>query len=131
MAVTFAPGPAGPPPGSVSGADARRGAREAAARTAERAMTDAIVVIDAGSSSLKFSRLAMRAGDLALEVHGQFEGLYTAPKFAAADASGRPVPAGSWGEDAALGHQAAAERLRGFLRDRLAHARLVGMGHRV
>ncbi len=49
-------------------------------------MADAIVVINAGSSSLKFSLFVVRAGDLALDVRGQIEGLHTAPKFVAKDA---------------------------------------------
>jgi acetate kinase len=94
-------------------------------------MADAIVVINAGSSSLKFSLFVVRAGDLALDVRGQIEGLYTAPRFVARDLSGRTVAARSWAEGAKLGHDGAVEHLRGFLREQLADDRLVGVGHRV
>jgi acetate kinase len=94
-------------------------------------MADAIIVINAGSSSLKFSLFAVRAGDLALDVRGQVEGLYTAPRFVAKDPSGRTMAARSWGEGAKLGHDGAVEHLRGFLREQLADNRLVGVGHRV
>jgi acetate kinase len=94
-------------------------------------MADAIAVVNAGSSSLKFSLFVMRAGDLALEVRGEIEDLYMAPRFVAKDPAGRTVAERSWGGGAKLGHDGALEHLRGFLRDRLADDRLVGVGHRV
>jgi acetate kinase len=94
-------------------------------------VADAIVVINAGSSSLKFSLFVMRGGDLALDVRGNIDGLETAPEFVARDASGRVVATHSWGTGAKLGHDAAAEHLRGFLRQALADDRLLGVGHRV
>ena len=94
-------------------------------------MADAIVVVNAGSSSLKFSLFVVRASDLALDVRGQIEALYTAPRFVAKDSSGGTVAERSWGEGGRLGHDGAVEHLRGFLRERLADDRLVGVGHRV
>ena len=94
-------------------------------------MADAIVVVNAGSSSLKFSLFLVRAGDLALDVRGQIEGLTTAPRFVAKDASGRTVAERAWGEGAKVGHDGAVEHLTAFLRERHAGDRLVGVGHRV
>ncbi|HXJ77297.1 MAG TPA: acetate/propionate family kinase [Candidatus Methylomirabilis sp.] len=94
-------------------------------------MTDAIVVINAGSSSLKFSLFLVRAGDLALDVRGQIEGLNGAPRFAAKDPSGRTVAERSWSDGDKLGHEGAMEHVRGFLQERLGDDRLVGVGHRV
>jgi acetate kinase len=94
-------------------------------------MADAIAVVNAGSSSLKFSLFLVRAGDLALDVRGQLEGLHTAPRFAAKESSGRTVAERSWEEGARLGHDAAVEHLRGYLGERLAGHRLIGVGHRV
>ena len=94
-------------------------------------MSDAIVVLNAGSSSLKFSLFVVRADDLALDVGGQIEGLGTAPKFVAKEASGQTVAERSWGKGEGLNHDGAVEHLRGFLRERLAGDRLVGVGHRV
>jgi len=93
-------------------------------------MEDFALVLNAGSSSLKFSLFVVRAGDLALDVRGQVEGLPGAPRLAARDRSGRTVAERSW-ESVTLGHDGAVEHLRGFLRDRLADDRLVGVGHRV
>jgi acetate kinase len=94
-------------------------------------VADAITIINAGSSSLKFALFVVRGGDLTLDVRGQLDGLYTAPRFVAKDPSGRTVAARSWGEDAKLGHDGAMEHLSGFLREQLADDRLVGVGHRV
>ncbi len=40
-------------------------------------MADAIAVLNAGSSSTKFSLFVMRGNELELELHGQVEGIYT------------------------------------------------------
>jgi len=46
-------------------------------------MADAIAVLNAGSSSIKFSIFVMRGSALELELHGQVEGIYTTPHFIA------------------------------------------------
>jgi acetate kinase len=94
-------------------------------------MADSIVVINAGSSSIKFSLFTVRGDDLELDVRGQIDGLFTAPRFVAKDSSGRPVAEKSWDEGMQLGHDGAVEHLRLFLREQLAGDRLVGAGHRV
>jgi acetate kinase len=94
-------------------------------------MADAIAVINAGSSSIKFSLFVLRADDLALDVRGQIEGIYTAPHFVAKDPSGRTVAEKSWPKDTRLGHDGAVEHLRLFLREELEEHRLIGVGHRV
>ena len=94
-------------------------------------MADAIVVINAGSSSIKFSLFAVRGGDLVPDVRGQIEAISTAPHFVAKDPSDRTVAEKSWGEGTKLGHDGAMEHLRLFLRDELEDQRLVGVGHRV
>ena len=92
-------------------------------------MADAILVLNAGSSSIKFSLFGAAA--LALDVHGQTEGLYTAPRFVARDPSGGTVAEKSWPEGTKLGHEGALEHLLAFLRDQLRGDRLVGVGHRI
>ena len=94
-------------------------------------MADAIAVLNAGSSSLKFSLFAQQGDDLALAARGQAEGLQTAPRFVAKDAAGRVLDEKSWGDGAKLGHAGALEHLVAFLRSRFAAHRLVGIGHRV
>jgi acetate kinase len=91
---------------------------------------DAILVLNAGSSSIKLAVFGERGGELALELRGQVEGLYTMPRFAAHDATGRVVVEKSWGRTD-LGHDGAVEYLSDFLQHHLADHRLVGVGHRV
>jgi len=94
-------------------------------------MADAIVVINAGSSSIKFSLFTVRGDDLVLDVRGQIEAIDTAPRFVAKDPSGRTVTEKAWGKGTKLGHGGAMEHLRLFLRDELKDQQLVGVGHRV
>ncbi len=94
-------------------------------------MTDAIAVLNAGSSSLKFSVFAGRGDELELIARGQAEGLYTAPRFVAKDGAGKLLGEKSWGDGVRLGHDGALDHLVAFLRAELALHRLVGVGHRV
>jgi len=94
-------------------------------------VNDAIAVLNAGSSSLKFSVFAEHGGALELTARGQTEGLYTAPRFVAKDRSGKTLGEKSWGEGTRLGHDGALDHLVAFLRNELADQRLVGVGHRV
>jgi len=93
-------------------------------------MADAIVVVNAGSSSIKFSLFLQRGEDLELDVRGQIEGIYTSPHFIAKDRDGAIRSDKSWGESQ-LGHEGALEHIMEFLRGELADDRLVGVGHRV
>src|SRR6476469_4887019 len=94
-------------------------------------MSDAIVVLNAGSSSIKFSLFALHADRLELTQHGQIEGLYTAPRFVAHDANGKVNAEKSWGQGVELGHAGALDHLVAHLRASLSGERLVGVGHRV
>jgi len=94
-------------------------------------MTDAIAVLNAGSSSFKFSLFSKNADGLALVARGQAEGLYTSPRFVAKDHSGAVINEKAWGDGISLGHGGALDHLVAFVRERLADHRLVGVGHRV
>ncbi len=95
-------------------------------------MTDAIVVLNAGSSSVKFSLFVERGENLELDLHGQVEGLYTRARFVAKGADGRVRAEKAWDEAGAdFGHEQALEHLMAFLREAVAGCRLAGIGHRV
>lgn len=94
-------------------------------------MADAIIVINAGSSSIKFYLYTVSAGDLVADVGGQIEGIFTAPHFTAKDPAGRTVAEKTWEPGTKLGHDGAMEHLRLFLREELAGHRPIGAGHRV
>jgi len=67
-------------------------------------VADAILVLNAGSSSIKFSLFLERSGELAPQLSGLLEGLYTAPRFSAKDAQGAKIGEHAWGEGKRLGH---------------------------
>ena len=94
-------------------------------------MSDAIVVINAGSSSIKFSLFVARDAELALDLRGQIEGLYTAPHFVAKAPDGATRSERKWAEGEKLGHDGALAHLFGYLREELHDDHLIGVGHRV
>jgi acetate kinase len=92
---------------------------------------NAIAVVNAGSSSVKFSLFLRRGDALDLRLRGQFESLSGKPRFVAKDAAGRTVVERTWDEGARLGHAGALAHLVEFLRGHGEGARLIGVGHRV
>lgn len=94
-------------------------------------MADAFVVLNAGSSSIKFSLFLADRANLELDLHGQVEGVYTAPHFIAKKPDGSIAAEKSWGEGARLGHDGALDHLVAYLQCELGHHQLIGVGHRV
>ncbi|MGB5199071.1 MAG: acetate/propionate family kinase [Sedimenticolaceae bacterium] len=94
-------------------------------------MSDAIVVLNAGSSSIKFSVFAMQDGNLELLLRGQTEGLYTLARFLAKDGSGAVVAEQSWDAGQPPGHDGALQHLLEYLRAELSTYRPLAVGHRV
>jgi len=94
-------------------------------------MKDAILVINAGSSSVKFSLFEVKRNALELKFRGQLEGLFTSPRFTANDPKGKVVAEKSWGDGVKLDHEGAMEHLRTFLLSLANEMRLAGVGHRV
>jgi acetate kinase len=92
-------------------------------------MPDALLVLNAGSSSLKFS--AYPAGTGAPLARGQVAGIGTRPRFTLSDGRGEPVEEQGLEGGAALEHEQAlgliVERCRAYLPGR----RLAAVGHRV
>jgi acetate kinase len=94
-------------------------------------MDDAILTVNAGSSSIKFSLFVESDEDLSLRLSGQVEGLYTAPYFLARDADGAIVGEERWTEGTRLGHDGGIQHLAAFLRSQAQKYRLAAIGHRV
>ena len=94
-------------------------------------MGDAIGVLNAGSSSIKFSLFAEEGGQPVLVAKGQAEGIYTSPRFVAKGGDGDVLDEKTWPAGATIGHDGALEYLIGCLRGRLAQHRLIAFGHRV
>jgi acetate kinase len=97
-------------------------------------MDRAIAVLNAGSSSLKFSIFFDRAGELQLLFRGQAEGLFTSPRFLVRDQAGATVAEKEWPEGTRLGHEGAIEHLFQWaaeVKAKLGGLRLAAAGHRV
>ncbi len=92
----------------------------------------ALAVLNAGSSSLKFSVYPLADDDPPVACRGQIEGLLGAPRFEAHDAAGNRVGQHSWEKGSQLGHAGAVEYLLRWAREGpLADYELRAVGHRV
>jgi acetate kinase len=93
-------------------------------------MPAAILVLNAGSSSLKFSVYGT-AADLPLQVAGNLEELQGHARFRAQDAHGAVVDTHTWPDAQPPGHDGAVAFLLDWLPARLDGDRLAAVGHRV
>jgi acetate kinase len=94
------------------------------------AMREPILVLNAGSSSIKFSVYQTRMDrTLAAGAHGQVEGIGANPRLEVADPVGRPLAAGLVpGGD----HVAAINAIQGWFQAHLSgDSPFAGVGHRV
>lgn len=94
-------------------------------------MADVILVLNAGSSSIKFSAFDASDDALTLVLRGNIDGLYTSPAFRAIDGAGKEVEAKQWGDGTELGHGGGIAFLADFLRSHGEGHRLIAVGHRV
>ena len=94
-------------------------------------MADAILVLNAGSSSIKFSVFEYAGCEPVLSFGGQIEGLYTEARFKAQSARGESMGTFKWSEGVRLGHEGGITHLANFVREHRGGYRLVGVGHRV
>jgi acetate kinase len=93
-------------------------------------MPDALLVLNAGPSSLKFS-VFRNADPPRLLLRGQIDGLLTQPQFLARTAT-KLVGAKTWKRGTRLGHRGAVEFLFEWGRDgALGDHRITAVGHRV
>jgi acetate kinase len=94
-------------------------------------MADAILVLNAGSSSLKFSMFLHDEPREPL-LRGQLEGLFTQPHFVARDQGGAVAGEKKWPVATKLGHEGAIDFLFDWGRGgALRGNRIVAAGHRV
>jgi acetate kinase len=95
-------------------------------------MTDAILVINAGSSSIKFAGYAAdAAADPQLLAKGALDGIGSDPFFAVKDADGKAIDTHDWPRGSALSHEDAIAFILEWVRSRESGARLIAAGHRV
>ncbi|WP_242345379.1 phosphoketolase [Anaeromyxobacter terrae] len=96
-------------------------------------MPDRILVLNAGSSSIKFSLFREREGALAADVRGQIDGLSAEgePRFVARRADGALLAERHWPANAYLGHPGAVRVILELVRGALGDGALAGAAHRV
>jgi acetate kinase len=95
-------------------------------------MSEAIVVFNAGSTSLKFGAYAVDAtGSLPLLCRGRIDSMQGDPHFVVKDPSGKPLEAHEWGEGHAIDHRTALHFVITWLNANLADTAIAGAGHRV
>lgn len=92
-------------------------------------MDDYALVLNAGSSSLKFCVFQRPAGESwHLAARGQIEGIGTSPRLSAKDAGGESLASQ---DVAARDGKEALDALAGWLRSNYGGSRVLGVGHRV
>jgi acetate kinase len=95
-------------------------------------MTNAILVLNAGSSSLKFSLFAEASVEPAVVTSGQIGSLDTSPHFIVKDSAGQTASEKRWAQGTQLGHDGAVAHIVDWLKATYAsHHQLVAVGHRV
>ncbi len=95
-------------------------------------MAKGIVVINAGSTSVKFA--VYQCGDVSSPVlvcRGQVEGIGSHPSFVAKDAKGKPMDAHDWEEAHPLDMEGAIKFIMTWLESHQGHITITGVGHRV
>ena len=94
-------------------------------------MNDYALVLNAGSSSLKFCVYCRHVvGSWRLEARGQIEGIGTSPRLTAKDADGRSLANEKLDETVHNGREA-LDALAVWLRYKYGGSRVLGVGHRV
>ena len=95
-------------------------------------MTDAVLVINAGSSSIKFAGYgAAGAEEPTLIGKGQIEGIGSNPRFVVKDHEGRVLDEHSWTDGGALAHEEAFRFIISWIERNASDVQLVAAGHRV
>src|SRR5215468_4484129 len=96
-----------------------------------RRMDDYALVLNAGSSSLKFCVLCRPANEKwEITARGQIEGIGTSPRLSAKDAEGEVLVDNNLDARVCDGH-AAIDVLASWLRSKWGGSRILGVGHRV
>jgi acetate kinase len=95
-------------------------------------MEGAIIVADAGSSSIKFTAYAVRdEQEPASLLNGQIEGIGTMPHLVVRDAGGGTITERTWSRGEKADHEALLGYLIDWLRNQPGNAKLLAVGHRV
>jgi acetate kinase len=95
-------------------------------------MTDAVLSLNAGSSSLKFAMFEVDPGrEPVAAARGQISGIGTEPRLLARDEAGQVLADRRWPNGVAMTHEAFLHDLFHWIEAHLGRDRLIGVGHRV
>lgn len=95
-------------------------------------MTPVSVVLNAGSSSLKFQVFETPdGGEPRVDFRGLFEGLGGSARFVVKDRDGTIIDETTWSSDDRIGHEEALVHLISWLRQNKEERKLVAIGHRI
>ena len=95
-------------------------------------MSEAIVVVNAGSTSLKFAAYAVDATrSLPLLCRGEIESMESDPHFVVKNAAGKQLGVHEWGKGRAIDHKTALHFVVTWLEANLADSKVIAAGHRV
>ena len=95
-------------------------------------VSDAIVVVNAGSTSLKFGAYAVDATrSLPLLCRGQIDSMENDPRFVVMNAVGKQLGVHEWGKDRAIDHKKALHFVITWLEANLGNSKVIAAGHRV
>jgi len=95
-------------------------------------MNQALVVFNAGSTSLKFGAYGMDSpGSPPLLCRGRIDSMQGDPHFVVLNSAGKPWDAHEWGEGHAIDHKAALQFVIAWLEANLGEVKVAAAGHRV
>jgi acetate kinase len=94
-------------------------------------MSETILVLNAGSSSIKFQLFEVIGSDLERLLKGQFDGIGVKPRLVAKGNEGSSLIDERWSPDAVPDVPAALDKVVAFLKERLGGKLPVAIGHRV
>ena len=95
-------------------------------------MSDGILVINGGSTSVKFAGYLYDGGEhLSIDCRGQVQGIGSHPSFVAKAADGKPIDAHEWEADHPLSQDGALRFIFEWLMKHRGEVRVIGVGHRV
>jgi len=95
-------------------------------------MTTGIVVVNSGSTSLKFAVYHAEAGsELDVLCRGMIDSMETDPHFVVKDKAGKPLAAHEWGEGHAIDHGRALRYALSWIEKNMPGIKITAVGHRV
>ncbi len=95
-------------------------------------MRKAIIVFNAGSTSVKFAAYAVDGGRTLTPIsHGEVSDMQTDPQFISKNAAGKPLDAHGFGKGHEIDHRTALHFVVTWLEKNVASMKVVAAGHRV